>query len=1468
AGSKAQVVVANGSGIVVDGGGFINTTRGILTTGTPLIGANGSLTGFNVTGGNIAVQGAGLNASNVDQVDLIARAVQINAAIYAKNLNVVAGANHVDHDTLAATPIAASGPVPDVSIDVSQLGGMYANRIFLVSNEYGVGVSTRGVLAAQAGDLTLTSEGKLVLAGKTSASGDLALSARDGIDNSGITYGQRSASVGTAGALTNSGTLAAQENLTANANRVASTGTLGAGVNVDGTIAQAGDLNVSASSALTATGRNATGGNVNLQGASVDVGGSSTSANGSLALMAHSGGLNVAGATVAAGSTLIANATGALNNQHGALTGSTITVSAASIDNRNGEIEGDQVSVTTAGNLVNHDGTLYGRNGLSATTQGAFENAGGSVQSDGDLSISAQGTLANEQGTISANGAHNSVIVSAAAIDNTAGKLTNAGDGTTTVSSASTVTNTHGTLGGNGDLTVSAQHLSNDGGAQLVAGGAANLNVAQSVDNTRGTIYGGTALNLNQASATLINDAGTLLGGVDISVAVASLSNAGGTIRANRDIAASGSFSGDGDGDMTAGRNLTLNIAGNYTNGVANNLRADGDMSLTASGTLTNTGTLAAAGALTASGANIVNAANADISSASTTVSAAGTITNAGRIEGDTVTTTSATLANTGTVIGNNVTLNATDLRNAGTAAVIAGADSVSIYALNSVTNSDGALIYSAGNLAIAKDGTRDSTGMLANQTGRLTNSSANIQADGDIDIAANVISNTRTAIVTQAGPPEVTGTQTLTLWTAGLAIGNGTREHYSLTFPQWHWREDKAPMKQDIVHALDSPVTVTVPKSQVTKLDTGSQTVSFAAPVIEQYYDSCASLMACIASGAGAPLTRSVTNNPVQYYEGIQDNGDTYTITFWPDFDPNRNIRPDQVQVRFDLGPDQHDYSELSRTVTTTTATDQLVSATPAATIQAQGAIRINADGGTIDNQSSTMAAGGELIRRANGGSVSDTGTALQQTVTETATSTFYWHQKTGGDSDTQTDIDSGVTQRKTTVDALPAIATSNQTVQTDAQTISIGTIDRQGQTVIGAGVTGGNANGTLAGGNGTQTVAPNLTLPVNGLYSLHSAPDASYLIATDPRFTQYSRFISSDYMLGQLGVDPQKTVKRLGDGLYEAKLIRDQVTQLTGRTFLAGFANSLDEYTTLMDNGVAYAKAFGLEPGIGLSAAQMQQLTTDMVWLVSQDVTLPDGSHQSVLVPQLYLAQSSTVDLTHSGAIVAGNAVSLKASGDVNNSGHIVGDIATTVLGNNIVNSGVMGSAGTTTVAAVQDVRNVSGRIGGSDVLVQAGRDVVNETATFDVAHQFSTHSLTGSVTSTGVEAIGTISATNGATVIAGRDVNLTGASIQAGGNAAISAGRDINVGATTLTATRDVGTRDGLNGSHDKAVQNLGSSIVTGGDLVTVSGRDTTLTAATVSATGHAAMIAGNGLTVAAVKDAYEHSEQSMGGKRSQY
>lgn len=206
AGQKAEVIISNPAGLQIDGGGFINTSRAVLTTGVPYYGADGSVAGFNVSRGLVTVSGAGLNAANIDQVDIIARAVQANAAIYANNLNVVAGANQVNHDTLAATRIQGDGAAPAVAIDVAQLGGMYSNRILLVGTEGGVGVRNAGTIAADAAGLTLTTAGRLVQSGKISSLGNVAVSADGGIDNNGTTYSQQSVSLNTGADVVNTRT--------------------------------------------------------------------------------------------------------------------------------------------------------------------------------------------------------------------------------------------------------------------------------------------------------------------------------------------------------------------------------------------------------------------------------------------------------------------------------------------------------------------------------------------------------------------------------------------------------------------------------------------------------------------------------------------------------------------------------------------------------------------------------------------------------------------------------------------------------------------------------------------------------------------------------------------------------------------------------------------------------------------------------------------------------------------------------------------------------------------------------------------------------------------------------------------------------------------------------------------------------------------------------------------------------------
>ncbi|RSD19131.1 hypothetical protein EIZ52_10595 [Pandoraea apista] len=1176
--------------------------------------------------------------------------------------------------------------------------------------------------------------------------------------------------------------------------------------------------------------------------------------------------------------TLSVISTGNVTNMTGLL-GSlgALRISAAGIDNTGGDLSAsDVVWLTATKNIVNRSGgVVFGANSLTVAAGTDIDNAAGSMQSGGVVKLDANGTLTNTSGRISANGAHDALTVTVGSLVNAAGQLTNAGDGDTTVTAARDVDNAGGTIGGNGRLSIDAATLSNLSGGKIIGGGDVLLGVVGLLDNSGGQLFGGTLLTVTPATARVTNSGGTIESRGDVSLQIASLDNGGGIIRSNRDVGVGGAM--NGAGQMTAGRNLTLAAVGDYVNAAANRLRADGILKLTSTGRFTNDGTLTAPGTLDVQAAQIINNANGSINATTTQLSAAGLFSNSGSISGDTVRLKANYFFNGYGVLGNDVQINAVDIENSSASAIIGGAKRLALYASNSVSNYDGALLYSTGDIEIARDGTRDGQGLLANQMALLTNRSASIVADGNLDIAARVINNSRTSIVTQPGTPQST-TQGFSLYTAGLTGGDETMMHMSLTFPEWFWSGGRAPISSSLLENLARPLTVNIPKSQVTNVDLAAKTFSLTKPLEESYQDMTTQGQgACDDHGqcGSSTKTREVGKNPTQYFNSIVDNGDSYRIVFWPDWDPNTMIRPDQAISRGDLGIDQRDYNEITRIVTTTRTRDELISASPEAKLQAQGSIRINADGGAINNQSSTMTAGRDLIRRATGGSVNDVGITLQETVTQTQTSTFYWHQKSGGDSDQKTVAYPVTPLPPTTLASLPAIAVGNQSVQSSGRNIAVSSVDRSGNTVGSAGVTGGNATGTQLGnlsgavvnrqtlGSSAQAI-PGLTLPKNALFQLRSAPGQAYLVATDSRFTDYGKFISSDYMLTGLNLDPQTTQKRIGDGFYETQLVRDQITALTGKTLLADYTNYLDEYTALLNNGVTYGKQFGLSVGVGLSDAQMKQLTSDMVWLVSQDVTLPDGSVQSVLVPQVYLAQANTVDLTNTGALVSGGSVKLAATGDVKNSGQIVSDTATTILGDAIVNLGVIGSGGTTALSSLGDIRNTGGRIGGKDVVVQAGRDLINESTTLtQTAGTDNGGSFTSSASATGIGAVGIISGSNSATAVAARDVTLNAGAIASDGAVVVAAGRDINANTLTVGQSQTVGTTDGQNGGNDVIVQNVGSAISAGGNLTTVSGRDTTLSGTTVAAGGNATVLAGNDVAVTAVKDSHSHDERSFGG-----
>lgn len=91
---------------------------------------------------------------------------------------------------------------------------------------------------------------------------------------------------------------------------------------------------------------------------------------------------------------------------------------------------------------------------------------------------------------------------------------------------------------------------------------------------------------------------------------------------------------------------------------------------------------------------------------------------------------------------------------------------------------------------------------------------------------------------------------------------------------------------------------------------------------------------------------------------------------------------------------------------------------------------------------------------------------------------------------------------------------------------------------------------------------------------------PTGAATVETDPKFANYRSWLSSDYLLQRAGYEPTQTQKRLGDGFYEQKLVREQIGELTGRRFLDGYASDEDQYRALLEAGATVAGAWGLRP------------------------------------------------------------------------------------------------------------------------------------------------------------------------------------------------------------------------------------------------------------------------------------------------
>ncbi len=1085
--------------------------------------------------------------------------------------------------------------------------------------------------------------------------------------------------------------------------------------------------------------------------------------------------------TIQAGTALSLNSSGPLDNQHGRINGQVLSVDTGGpIDNRQGQLAatGGALHVTTAASLDNRGGTLGSNAGdIHIRTANDLDNSdGGVILSALGLSLDSTGELRNRAGAIDSGAA---MQINAARLDNDNGRLVaDAGSLQLAVGEAS---NRGGTLGSiQHDVTLRAAHVDNTAGT-LIAGQDLSLLTA-SLNNRNGLAQAGNALTLLDANALVLNQGGQLLAGGRLQLQAQRLDNDGGVVSAGdvalalsalsnqqNDDAHRGVFARaqldavldalQGDGRLFGGSTLRLGFRGDYTHTTAV-LQSNGLLALDVGGRLTNLGVLQSPGLLQIQAAALtnlgtLNAANGH-ADGRLVATISGALDNRGRIGGDAVLLTATGLTNTGTIIGNDVHLiaqaltNGRDLGQADNGAApynegtIAGVNRVRIEA-DQLHNLD-ALIYSGGDVQIS--------GRAGAAAAEVNNVSGQIQAEGDLTVVANRISNRR----------RVFDTERYTLNAAEQAANTRQDVHYIA------WQDDPElaaacaalggyRCKPDQLADVTDAWFVTHIE-RITRTSTESQLLAGSNLVLEGDLTNHTST---IAAGGALSVTGRVDNIA---FDPSVSVAHTRQTRIW-------------VQTLIPCGAVGFCWTDVDHRVFANSA-DQ--------TLPPDGDLSFM----SIDRGPSLAA------RMTAHEAVDIVGPGLSNGAVGTASGV----NVAGG---------------------------------------QLGGAHGPGWSVPGL----GNAAPVLIGS--PEYPLPNLVIPDNGLFKQQRDPSARYLVETDPRFTEYGQWIASDYLLGLIGHDPSRIAKRLGDGYYEQKLVMDQLTQLTGRSFLnAGIGGALEQYRALMDGAAAQAGRLNLSVGVALTASQVAALGQDMVWLVEQTV-----AGQQVLVPVLYLSQATADRLTLEGsAAIAGGSVNIESAGAVANRGSIQGVQGVQIDAASLRNSGQLHSQGALSISTQQELRN-SGSIGGSSVLLDAGTDLVSERTQVGDTPRITAGEVLELSAGRDMTLRNTqLGAGSDALLSAGNDLRLEASRIDAGGHAVLDAGNDIVLGAQQRTEHHSASD------AVDRREISETSGIQAGGHLVISAGNDIRSEGAQLKAGQSMALQAGNDILLGTVTD-IQHS-----------
>ena len=1496
AGKKADVVIANPSGIQCDGCGVINAGRTTLTTGKADV-ENGELKGYRVKGGKVTVGQKGMDNSQSDYTDIIAEKAEIKGGVWSKKgIKVTTGKNNVDRTNDSVVYVGdkitdktdhtsdTQGENQSYSVDVSQLGGMYAEKIHLVDNGQGLGVRNAGHIGASAGDVKIDSQGRIVNEGVISATYQADLNAEKVIENKGkvetkqgnvalrsqtrveqhgsIVSHQGGSFVQAKDKVTQTGETVAKGDIQYQAKNieVKSGALVAAGVTVQDTTqgeirsldtqhAQGANLTLSAEKTISSKAKHLASGEINVRAEMVDLSDSQLSGD-RIALQSAQSALNLnkttlysEGKTTLSNPNLISTENAHLNADHFVVDsvqlnnhqGSWIQRGAEAfalnvqkgLDNTEGKIVAEGTLSVQTPLIQNNQGVIWSNQGVKLNTNaGHIESQSGYLFGKNSLDISTS-TLNNQKGEMLGG----QVLLAAQQVNNEEGKLI---VGNRADLSVNQFNNQRGIVYNQGELSLKTENLHNQDGiissvsrATLLANDLNNLKgviqgesdltiQTQNLNNTQGDISAKTAA----ISSAAINNAQGVISSQDLTLSGTNLNNKGGIVQSVNATLNLTKMDNQSEGDKGSLVSATNRLVLNVTNVNNKNTKAKQD---TPTQGIQTTNLVINAEHIENQSGGIYAGKSANITVNQSLDNQQGEILSAGRVDivnPDLTLVVNNALGKIESVIG--TTLQAKTLADEGSIRTKGdlGIELNDSFTLNKAFGVGNNLTFKTkgdfvnnSNLVVGNSASVEGATIQNNANAEISSINTRIQAnkldnfgliDGDTTvIKANDVNNIGTARIYGSHLAIQANNLNNLENSDGTAATIAARERLDLGVGNLVNRNHSLIMSLGDIYIGGKLNENNQATGYANSIDNGSATIeALGSGWIKTHH----LLNQDLHLRLGHKYTKNhfVTYSPFDssatYYSNEGEKGEGY-------LDHVNNSRHNSNQYfRFNDGRKAVAARNwLKQDYIRTTDTNTIEHQDPSKLLIGQS---LHLEGGEYTNKHSRIVIGDTLyladkaikepvstvsqglLKLSNidvDGEIHRRDIGLKKDIKKEHRHHGSRGKKVwavyGGDEQ-KIDRLLPVEPFKFGLELLKIGEPVESTGiivgdKSDFQGISLAektplntdlNVHRVNLEAITSGVMKNKDNLDI------KTHLPDISLPQASLYKINPEVSGQFLVETDPRFTQKSKWLSSDYMFKQLRNDPQNMLKRLGDGFYEQRLVNEQINQLTGRRFLENYSSDYDQYKALMDNGAYYAQKMNLVPGVALTSSQMKELTSDMVWMVKREVTLKDGSKKEVLVPQVYVVGRNT-DIDSRGAVISANDVIMNIKGDVQNSGVISGRNLTGLAANNIENLGGRLQGRELYLVAKNMLNNLGGELNATDHLVAQGKHINIESTTSETENtpDFYQKSLTQQAS----VKVGNDNKKGSASFIATENITVKGANVDVNGNVVFSAGKALNFG-----------------------------------------------------------------------------------------